>query len=80
MRHILATVMMGALLAFAAPAVLAASPSVSGVVTQVFTDFDTGKFLIAVDGTPYAVASDVYHSVHVGDIVTFDGTNWTIAR
>jgi hypothetical protein len=81
MRHILATVLVGAVLSLAATGALAASPRVDGEVTQVSTYSVThGTPEIAIDGTPYAVPLAFYLQVHVGNIVQSDGSNWTIAQ
>jgi hypothetical protein len=69
------------MLSFAATGALAASPSVVGEVTQVFTySVNNGTPEIAINGTPYEVPLAFYLTVHVGNIVQFDGMNWTIAQ
>ena len=70
--------MVGAILALATPAELAADPAVDGSVTQKFVSRSEDSFRIAVNGFPYEVPRGFYSTVQVGDIVHFDGTNWTI--
>jgi hypothetical protein len=80
MQKILALLMVGAMLPLATSAALAAGP-VDGSVTQKFTNRgDDVSFRIAVDGTPYEVPQGFYRVVQVGDVVHFDGTNWTITN
>ena len=79
MQRILAVLMVGAMLTLATSAGLTAGPAVGGSVTQKFTyKGDDSYFRIAVNGTLYEVPFEFYRAVQVGDIVHFDGTNWTI--
>ena len=81
MRHIVALSLVGTVLALTVSTALAVGPVVEGSVTQKFTHSDgDDDYLIAVDGTPYAVPLDFYARVHVGNTVRFDGTNWTILK
>lgn len=79
MPRMLALLVVGAMLTFAASAGLAAGPTVDGAVTQKFNyKGDDFTFRIAVNGAIYEVPFEFYRVVQVGDIVHFDGTNWTI--
>lgn len=78
MQRILALLMVGAMLPLAASSGLAADRAVDGSVTQKFVNRGDESFQIAVNGTPYEVPREFYLVVHVGDIVHFDGTKWTI--
>jgi hypothetical protein len=76
MRSILALLMVGAIVTSAA---LAAGPAVDGSVTQKFTyKGDDSYYRLAINGAIYEVPLEFYRVVQVGDIVHFDGTNWTI--
>jgi hypothetical protein len=78
MPKVLALLVVGAMLTLAASAGLAAGPAVDGSVTQKFTfKGDDSYYRIAVDGTIYEVPYGFYRVVQVGDVVHFDGTNWT---
>lgn len=48
---------------------------VQGVVTQ---KFNSGNYVIAVDGWPYEVSLGLQRTANVGTVVRFDGMNWTI--
>jgi len=79
MQRFLASLVVGAMLALAASAGLAAGPVVDGRVTQKFSSSgEELDFRIAVDGRPYDVPLGFYRSVQVGDMVHFDGLTWTI--
>jgi hypothetical protein len=78
MRRVLALLIVGTMLSVATSAGLA-DPAVDGSVTQKFTyKGDDSYYRIAVDGTPYEVPGEFYRVVQVGNMVHFDGTNWTI--
>jgi len=54
---------------------------VYGPVTQKYTTGgDTGDYLIAVNGSPYAVPPGFYAQVKIGDVVKFNGKDWSIVK
>lgn len=52
---------------------------VHGQVTQKYTG-GQGTYLIAVNGKPYAVPQTFYDSVQVGEMVRFDGKEWSVEK
>ncbi len=80
MRKILATMIVGAVLALVTSVAVAESPTVYGTVTMKFNTSNVQSPLIAVDGTPYSVPYSFNASIRVGDKVQFDGSNWSIVK
>jgi hypothetical protein len=52
---------------------------VHGAVTQKYTS-SQGTYLIAVNGTPYEVPVDFYNQVRLGDMVRYNGKEWSIDK
>lgn len=54
---------------------------VYGPVTQKFTSGEgVDQTQLAVNGDPYLVPYSFYQQVRIGDIVKFDGKEWTIVK
>ncbi len=80
MRHVLAVLTVGAMLALTTSAALAGGQGISGQVTQKFTASDNNGPLIAVNGGPYDVPTVFWSTVQVGDTVKYTGQQWEIVQ